>query len=297
MQLETLKVFCDVITHHSFSQAAAANGITQSTASQSVHRLEAHMERSLIDRSVRPWRITDAGRRCFERSRDVLESYARLEQEMRQGDSSVAPEIRVGTIYSVGFCYMSQLTERFAEIHPSDRLHVEYLNPNVIIDRILDEELDLGIISFPSAARGVSVHPWRDEEMVVACSPAHPLAERGEIQVSALDGLTFACFDQDLRVGRRIETFLRERAVRRRVTLRFDNIEAIKRAVQSENTLAILPRSTLASELAARTLRAITFSDGNLNRPLGVVTRKGRCITPSMQRFLDTLGTPAVTAT
>jgi DNA-binding transcriptional LysR family regulator len=296
MQLETLKVYCDVISHHSFSQAAEVNHITQSTASQSVHRLEEHFGSELIDRSVRPWRITDAGRRCYEYSRNVLEAYSTLEREMRIGAESIIPEIRVGTIYSVGFCYMQQYVAHFNAIHPDDSLHIEYLNPNVIVERILDEQLDIGIISYPSTARGLTVQPWHEEEMVLATPPTHPLAACALVQLKQLDGQTFACFDQDLQVAQKIDQFMRQHGVHRKVVLRFDNIEAIKRAVQNSNLIAVLPRPTLESELGSGALRAIPFADGQLTRPLGIVTRKGRCMTPSMQRFMNTLGQSAVIA-
>jgi DNA-binding transcriptional LysR family regulator len=289
MQVETLKVFCDVISHHSFSLAAEANGLTQSSASQCVHRLEEHVGRNLIDRSVRPWRVTEEGRRCFDLSRDVLESFDRFETGMHHTSSSILPETRVGSIYSVGFCYMPACAETFSARHPDTPLHIEYLAPDVIVERVADDDLDIGIISFPSARRGLTVHHWRNEEMVVACAPTHPLASQPAIPVPALAPYRFACFDRHLKVGRRIEHFVKEHGVQRRVQLRFDNIEAIKRAVEGGDEVAILPRPTLDREITAGSLVAIPFIEARLVRPLGIVYRKGHRLTPSMQHFIDIL--------
>jgi DNA-binding transcriptional LysR family regulator len=291
MQIETLKVFCDVISHHSFSLAAEANGLTQSSASQCVHRLEEHVGGTLIDRSVRPWRVTDAGRRCFDLSRDVLETFDRFETGMRPACSHVLPETRVGSIYSVGFCYMPACAETFATQYPDTPLHIEYLAPDVIEARIADDDLDIGILSFPAARRGLTVHHWRDEPMVVACAPGHPVAAHASIAVPALAPYRFACFDRHLKVGRKIEHFMKEHGLQRRVQLRFDNIEAIKRAVEDSDAVAILPHSTLEREIAAGSLVALPFADAQLVRPLGIVYRKQHRLTPSMQHFIEILST------
>ena len=124
----------------------------------------------------------------------------------------------------------------------------------------------------------------------MACAPRHSLASRASIDVTALAPYRFACFDRDLKVGRKIEHFMKEHGVHRRIQLRFDNIEAIKRAVEGGEELAILPRSTLEREVAGGSLVALSLVGASLVRPLGIVYRKGRRLTPPMQQFIDILG-------
>ena len=77
MQLEALKVFCDVARFRSFSQAALVHGRTQSAVSQAVHALEAWLGVQLVDRSIRPLRLTPTGRRFYEGCKELVE---RLEE-------------------------------------------------------------------------------------------------------------------------------------------------------------------------------------------------------------------------
>ena len=289
MQLKALKIFCDVVAHHSFSQAAEINNITQSTASQSVHRLEKQLGAELINRSVRPWKITDNGRRCYDFCRDVLHSYDRLEREISGSLGKKQRKLRVGSIYSVGFCYMTQCTEVFNDGNTADDLHVEYLHPEIIVERVLEDELDLGIVSFPPGRRELKVISCGEEELVIVCSPLHELARAKEILPAQLDNLPFVGFDRGLSISRRISNGLKEIGVSQRVLMRFDNIEAIKRAVEDSLYLSILPRPTVERELIIGTLCARPLSGFTLTRPLGIIYKKQRKLTPSHQEFIKIL--------
>jgi len=288
MQIEALKIFCDVVTHHSFSVAAEINKITQSTASQSVHRLEEYLGTQLIDRANRPWKVTETGRRCFSLSQEVLEAYDRLEREVSK-THHMHNNIRVGSIYSVGFTYMSECAKAFGSVAPKDTLEVTYLHPEVIPDRVLKDEIDLGIVSFPGHRRDFECIPLIDEEFVLVCAPDNELSRRDSLVLSDLHEKDFVCFDSDLRISREINHTLREANVQRRVVLTFDNIEAIKRAVEDSSYLAILPRPTVERELAVNTLCAIPFSGISLKRPLSIIYKKTRKLTPAKQQFIAIL--------
>lgn len=293
MQIEALKIFCDVVTHRSFSVAAEKNSITQSTASQSVHRLEEYFGTELIDRSNRPWKVTATGRKCFSLCSDVLEAFDRLEREVSE-TQHLNTTIRVGSIYSVGFTYISDCMKIFERSAPDDDLQVEYLHPEVIPERVLSGELNLGIISFAGNRRELTVIPWIEEEMVLVCSPEHELSSRKAVWLSDIDGHDFVCFDGDLRIGREISNTLREARVNRRVCMSFDNIEAIKRAVEDGNYLAILPFPALRRELAVNSLCSIPFKGIVLKRPLSIIYKKGRKLTPVSERFIGILQQTAV---
>src|SRR5438105_3994026 len=113
MQIESLKVFCDVAWHRSFSQAAHVNGVTQSAASQAVSLLERRMDVQLIDRSTRPLQLTPLGQTYYEGCRVVLDQYTELEASIRTAHAELSRSLRVAAIYSVGLSDMGQYVERF----------------------------------------------------------------------------------------------------------------------------------------------------------------------------------------
>ncbi|MHB8902588.1 MAG: LysR family transcriptional regulator, partial [Thermoguttaceae bacterium] len=102
MNIETLRVFCDVVQHQSFSRGAAANQVSQSAATQSVHRMERHFGIQLVDRSKRPFVLTPEGQACYEGFREVLEVYDAVETRVRSLRKEITGMVRVAAIYSVG---------------------------------------------------------------------------------------------------------------------------------------------------------------------------------------------------
>src|ERR1700690_3631953 len=101
MQLESLKIFCDVVRSASFSRGATENGISQSSASQAVHHLEERLGLKLIDRSKRPLVLTPPGKVYFEGCRDLVERYLELENRVKAFDDedTVVGTVGIAAIY------------------------------------------------------------------------------------------------------------------------------------------------------------------------------------------------------
>ena len=294
MQLESLKIFCDVVRRASFSRGAKENGISQSSASQVVHQLEVRLGVKLIDRSKRPLVPTPQGRVYYDGCKDLIGRYLEVENRVKalDDDRNLGGTVRVAAIYSVGFHHMSQFVERFGATYRCVDVRIEYVHPTRVIESVLAGEDDLGLISFPRKWPELVVTPWRIEEMVLAAHPRHRLAALDQIDAGDLDGETFVGFDGGLPIRREIDRFLRKQGVHVRVALEFDNIETIKRAVEVPSGVAILPAPTLVGEVKAGTLRAIRFRDHRPTRPLAIIHRRGDPLPLAAARFLDFLTAP-----
>ncbi len=246
MQFEALKVFCDVARFRSFSKAAQVNGLSQPAVSQIVLLLERRLGVQLIDRSTRPFRLTEQGQLYFSGCHKLVEQYLELEASVRRAEEDLAPVIQVVAIYSVGLRDMHKYVQRFSELQPNGSVRIEYLHPDLVYRRVLEGTADLGLVSYPKHARELVALPWREEEMVLACAPNQPLARLRSVKPSQLDGQRWIGFDTNLVIHRKLDAFLRERGVRVAVQMRFDNIESIKRAVELGSGVALLPRPTIA---------------------------------------------------
>ena len=289
MQIDALKIFCDIVRLRSFSRGAEANHVLQATGSLTVQRLEKHLGLKLIDRSCRPWKLTREGEVFHRGCREILDSYYALESEVRGHQLAADSVVRVAAIYSVNLLDMSRYVRRFNELRSHARVELEYLHPSRVRERVMRDEADLGIISFPEGRRELTVVPWREEPMVLACAPHHRLAQAKRVAARQLEGETVVGFDTDLVIRKKIDAFLRQHGVAVRVGLTFDNIEAVKRAVEVGSGVAILPRPTLEHEVRARTLTAVPLSPRHFVRPLGIVYRRGRRLSPNAEAFIELL--------
>lgn len=289
MQFESLKVFCDVARNRSFSQAAHVNQVTQSAVSQMVAQLEKRMGVQLIDRSTRPLQLTTLGKEYFEGCKALLEQYNELESSLRSAQARVEGTVQVAAIYSVGLGNMNQYVEAFMSGQPEAEVHIEYLHPDRVYEKVLDGSVDLGLVSFPRKSAKLTIAPWRDEEMVLVCAPRHPFASQSSVRIAQLAGQKYIHFSKDLVIRREVDRFLRAKKVSVSVLLEFDNIENIKKAVEIGAGVALLPAPTLSREVDSRTLVALPLADARLVRPLGIIYRRHHKLTHAAQGFLELL--------
>ena len=289
LNLKSLKVFCDVVSRRSFSRAAADNGITQSAASQVVQQLEDRLGVQLLDRSKRPFVLTAEGDVYHNGCRKLLRGYLKLEDEVRSLHEEVAGRVRVASIYSIGLSHMNSFLQEFMAQHPKANVRLEYQHPNVVHDMVENDQVDIGLISYPKSSRTVEAIPWRVEPMVVVCSPRHLLAEREEVTLAELDGATLVGFDDGLKIRREIDRALAAAEAEVTMAMEFDNIETIKRAVEIDAGITLLPIDTVAAELEAGTLAAVSIAESELVRPVGIVTRRGKQLTRAARRFIEML--------
>ena len=292
MNLETLDLFCAVVRTQSFSRGARALGVSQSAASQSVAQLESRLGITLIDRSKRPFVLTPEGRSYYEGVRSLLEQYRKLLDEVTTKRSEVSGLVRVAAIYSIGINAMSRHVQRFLATYPRAKVRLDYLRPDMVTKAALNDDVDLGILSFAKASRAISVIPLRDEPMVFVCPPGHPLASRSSIEAEDLATEDLVTFDRDLPIRRAIDRALRRRRVDVNVAMEFDNIENIKLALASEAGVAILPEPAVSRDVSRGSLQARPLSMPDLVRPIGIIHRRRKQLTPAALKFIEELKMP-----
>jgi len=289
MNIDTLRIFCDVIQHQSFSRGAAVNQISQSAATQSVHRLERHFDVQLIDRSRRPFVVTPEGQACYEGFREVLELYDSVEARVRSLRMEITGTVRVAAIYSVGLHHMARCMQAFMQQYPKAQVRLEYQRPGRVYEQVIGSEVDLGIVSYPEASAELSVIPYRNERMVLVCHPGHQLAQHEAVTAEQLEGQSIVTFDRDLRIRKEIDRQLRARSISVNVAMEFDNIETIKQAVAIDAGISILPEPTVHNEVAGGTLATVRLIAPEMERPVGIIHRQRKVFTPTVNKFIELL--------
>jgi DNA-binding transcriptional LysR family regulator len=164
------------------------------------------------------------------------------------------------------------------------------------VEAVLNDEADLGILSYPSGTRALEVIPLRAEPMVLVAHPTHRLARRRSMTLEDLAGEKFVAFDHTLAIRKAIDRALKQGNVKVEVVMEFDNVETIKQAIGINAGVSILPRPTVLKEIGMRTLVALPLALPGLVRPVGIIHRRGRRLSPVVARFIEQLQKPADTA-
>jgi DNA-binding transcriptional LysR family regulator len=289
MQFSTLKVYCDLVETESFTKAAQINQVTQSAVSQQVSALERTFKSLLIERSKKNFRLTREGHVLYDYSRQMLQTFDLLHAKMQEIKDIVAGSIRVASIYSIGLHELPPYITKFLQRFPKVNLHVEYRRADQVYEDVLGNVVDMGLVSYPEKeGRLEVVQLWKDN-LVLICHPQNPLAKSKAIKLSAIADHKFIAFEPDMATRKAVDRILRDHKVAVQNVMEFDNIETVKRAVEIDSGIAIVPEATVTQEVAKKTLAAVHFQDGAFLRPSAAIYKKNRVLSPAMREFLAVL--------
>ena len=289
MQIENFKIFADLVETKSFSKAAKLNGITQSAVSQQARSMERNFKALMIDRSQKQFNLTREGQRIYEAAKEILHVYEKLESELQEMKKVISGTIRISTIYSIGLHELPPYIKKFLHDFPSVNVRVEYRRSNLVYEDILHNSVDFGLVAFPQRIRQIENIPFRNDTLVLITHPQHPLAQIGDVDIKALAGHKFIGFDPDIPTRKAVDQIFRDYKLEITPVMEFDNIETVKRAVEIDHGVAIVPHATVVQEVRQGTLTAISFKGKEFTRPLAILHRKGRVLTPAMKKFIEVL--------
>ena len=291
MHIKSLKIFCEIVQRRSFSRAAAACSISQSSASQIIHQLEERLGVLLIDRSTRPFELTAEGSRFYDGCQELVQQYEKLESDVRAIRQGAHSRLTVAAIYSVGLAHMNRYLSDFLSHHPQVDVRMEYMHPHRVVEAVENGDADLGLVSYPKKTSNLTAIPWRSEPFVIVSAPDHPFSFQQQLSLEALDGEAIVAFESGLVIRDELDRELAGRNISVDVALEFDNIETIKRAIEIGAGVGLLPEPTVGREVAAGTLVAVPLRGKSLTRPLGILHRRDRKQNPVVTDFIDLLRT------
>ncbi|MEM9158834.1 MAG: LysR family transcriptional regulator [Verrucomicrobiota bacterium] len=289
MQVDNFKIFSDLVETKSFSKAARLNGVTQSAVSQQARAMEKHFNTLLIDRSQKQFQLTREGERVYQSAKEILHTYEKLMSELMEMKKVISGTIRISTIYSIGLHELPPFIKEFLSEFPSVNVRVEYRRSNLVYEDILHNSVDFGLVAFPMKTRQVEMIPFREDRLVIICHPEHPFAKRGSLNLDDLISQKFISFDPDIPTRKAVDQIFRENKMEVEPVMEFDNIETVKRAVEINAGIAMVPQATVSQETKQGTLCAVPIIGEGFTRPLAILHRKGRVLTPAMKKFIKTL--------
>jgi DNA-binding transcriptional LysR family regulator len=289
MQIETFKIFCDLAETCSFSKAAAINKITQSAVSQQIRGLEARFKVTLVERGRRHFSLTPEGRAFLATGQEILGAYNQLGDRLQELQNVIDGDIKIAMIFSVGLHELPPYLKAFRQRYPQVEVHVEYRRSSQVYAEVLSGAVDFGLVSFPSPRRGLIIEPFMKDRMVLICHPGHRFAGRKSIRLQDIEGEKFIGFEPDAPTRKVIDRHLREHGVTVRQEMEFDNIETVKRAVEIEHGISIVPLRTVEAEVEAGALKAIPVEKPEIWRPLGIIIKRNHARSPAQKEFISML--------
>ncbi|MHC4458396.1 MAG: LysR family transcriptional regulator [Planctomycetota bacterium] len=289
MHIDTLKIFCDLAELQSFLKTAEKHLLSQPAISQQLAQLELVHKCQLINRKKRPIELTREGQLFYKAAKDMIERYEQLQSELKAVESSAGGRINVAAIYSIGMHSLPNYVKKFMVNYPDVNVHIEYLGADRIYELVLAGDIDVGLVAVPKKDKRLEVYDFEDEPLVLVCSPEHPLAGDSQIDIHKVQFERFISFGSGVPTRTLIDSILQRYNIIVRSVMEFDNIETVKRAVEINSGISILPKPAILQEVSSGTIIAIDFSNEHFFRPTGIIIRKDKIFSQAGRYFIELL--------
>jgi LysR family transcriptional regulator, transcriptional activator of the cysJI operon len=289
MQIESLKMFCDLVETGSFTKAAQISNVTQSAVSQQMSSLKDAFKSQIIESSKKKFRLTREGQVLYNYSKQIIQTYESLHSALQELNDIISGTIRVATIYSIGLHDLPAYVKKFMKSYPAVNIHVEYRRANQVYEDVFSNVVDLGLVAYPMKDPRIEIIALRKEPLVLVCHPQHPFARLKSVKLKALTGQKIIGFEPDIPTRKALDKILKEHGVEVKHVMEFDNVETVKRAVEIDAGVSIVPTGTIGQEISKQTLIAVPIEDGDFYRPLAAIYKKNKVLSPAMKQFLAIL--------
>jgi DNA-binding transcriptional LysR family regulator len=274
--LPQIEAFLEVARRQNLSRAAEALFVSQPTLTARLQSLEAALGEQLFVRTRRGMRLTEAGDAFLPYAEHAVAALAdgreRL-SELRRGE---AGRLVLGAPPTVSTYTLPALLARFSAAHPGVRLAIKTGTSEEILDMVLHDQVQLGIIR-ALANQEIETIPLFTDTLVLIAGPGHRLARSSpgrQARMADLAGEVLVLFGRSSSFLEFTTATFRQAGVLPGSVLELDNIEAAKKMVERGLGVSLVPSSTVAGELAAGTLARIELVDAALARREIVAVRR-----------------------
>ena len=291
MHIQNFKTFCDLVETKSFSKAARLNEVTQSAVSQQLKAMESHYDMLIIDRNQKKFRLTPQGTVLYSTFKEILALYEKLNCEIQEMRNIVSGTIQISTVNSIGLHELPPYLKSFIRDFPSVNARVEYRRANLVYEDVLHGTADIGLVAFPVNHKDLTTINFAQDELVVAMNPEHSLAKKKNLSIDNLRGEEFIAFERDIPTRKATDEMLSNAGIEISVVMEFDNVETVKRALEINAGIAILPANTVTNEIDRNQLIALKLDNGIHVRPLAIIHKKNRMLTPALRSFVELMKT------
>ncbi len=286
MDLAELQVFVTVARERSFSKAAARLHRTQPAVSQAVRRLEDELGEKLFDRTAKDGKLTEAGRVLF----DYAERLMRLSEEA-EGAVRDLRDLRRGRVMiganEAAVHVLLPVMARFREQFPHILVDVRRVPSRQIGVAVLERSLDFGVLSFPPAEADLESIQIGEDELVMLLHPKHELASRQQVTMGEFARESVIAHNEASPARERVLRLFEQKHEALNIQIALPSLDGIKRAVEMNMGVALLPRRCALAELSRGTLAAVHVAQVRLPRHLRLIYRAGNQRSHACSAFLE----------
>ncbi len=282
-----LRSFLEVAECGAITQAAHRLYITQPALSRRLQQLESELSAPLLVRGARGVTLTEQGRFVAREARALVERWERMHDGVLALSRLEAGVVRLGGGATAISFLLPEAIAALQQAHPGIVFQVKEAGSRDIERDVLDERLELGVVTLPVQSQDFEITPLRSDRIVLVAARAHPLARRRRVDTADLEGQAMVAFEAPSAIRRLIDQALRAAGVRVQVVMELRSIPAILRMVATTRRLAFV--SQLGVGRGGDDIRVLPVRGLRIKRDLAVIRKRERPLSPAAAAFAELL--------
>ncbi|MDH4869774.1 LysR family transcriptional regulator [Pseudomonas sp. BN515] len=285
LNLDQLHTFIEVITAGSFSAAAERLGLTQPAVSLQIRQLEHRLNVRLIERVGKRLKATSAGERLLEHARRIDDLVEEALQDMSSHALGVAGQVAIGTGATACIHLLPPLLKDMRRRFPALDIRVSTGNTDDVVAAVIENRLDIGLVTLPAAGRSLHVQPLlRDEFVAISAVGALP----AQVLPRDLAERPLVLFEPGSSTRLLIDDWFLQAGLRPRAVMELGSIEAIKEMVAAGLGCSIVPSMAVKAAHHRRGLEVHSLAP-ELSRTLGLVLRQDKPVGAGLRKVVEAL--------
>lgn len=288
LNLQQLQGFSELARTCNFRSAAQALGISQPALSRTIKTVEEVIGARLFDRDTRHVEITPAGRELLPIATRILENFQSSLSELSQFLDGRSGHITVAALPSVGVGLLPRAIARFLEASPGVGLSLIEGSADRLRDAVETGRADCALSVRPQAREPLHFRHLFDDPFVLVCRKDHPLAGRETAAWSDFAGFPFIGSGPSSSIRPITDAAFVQKGLDVPSVLDFPSVASCGALVSAGLGITALPLLAM-SLIRGEDLLAVPLRRPSMARPVGLVTRIGRSLSPAARAFMDTV--------
>lgn len=287
MEIRQLKAFIAISETGTFTAGAARVHVTQAAISMQLKQLEREVGAPLFIRAPRRVLLTEAGEALLERARSILREHDAALAEIAELAGAEHGRLRIGSASAmVAADPLPRILKELRALHPRADVSISSGTSEALVRQIIAGELDVAFVSLPVETRGIETEGLSSDELVAITSPRHKLAKQRVVTAAALAKEKLILGERGGNTRRLIDQFFAEAGVHPTIMMELSRLAAIKRMVEEEMGVGIVPSQSAREEIEGGSLVALPIEGAEINWELGLAKMSGGYDSPICQTFM-----------
>ena len=288
MEIRQLRAFVAIAESGTFTAGALRVHVTQAAISMQIRQLETEIGAKVFVRAPRHVILTEAGEQLLRRARHTLREHDAALDEIAELAGAERGRLRIGSASAMVLTeQLPSILKELRKQHPAADISVTSGTSEVLVDQILAGEVDVAFVSLPVDVRGIKTERLSEDQLVAIASPRHKLSKQKTISAYTLAGERLILGERGGNTRRLIDQFFAQAGVSLRVTMELSRQQAIKRMVEEDMGVGIVPLQSVKEEVEKGKLIRWWIEGAQINWELGIAQLSNGYDSPIMQKFVS----------